>query len=421
MSMAQICAALLLCLFAQLPSTHAQQPSSLLDQLAAAELRATQALEEAAALRQAVERQQQRPPPQQRDGGDDEARMDARVQSLIDQMTVTEKARQLDIWRTADILTNGKIDVVKALKQWHPISAGVGVLHDVYAYPQLGNEMMAFILNSSRLKIPPLFGGEATHGLQMDDHTIFPSPISLAATWDTKLMRRYGHAVGSEARAAGTHVTWAPVLGLCREPRWGRCEEMMGEDTHLAAELGRAAITGFTNGKQFNSSSAVAPLMKHYVAYSAPEGGHNTAPAHVGRREVLTTFIPPFSAGMEAGAQALMVSYNEIDGEPNAQSKYLLTSIPRDQVDGCASRRNKTNTRLFLAAQFVLWKPIVCQDRLGTSIRENRTGKRLFLCAGTVPPVRRGVASSRRTLAQSTNSSAATRSCPTFPWQFHSE
>jgi beta-glucosidase len=107
-----------------------------------------------------------------------------------------------------------------------------------------------------------------------------------------------------------------------------------GEDTHLAAELGRAAIDGFTNGKQFNSSSAVAPLMKHYVAYSAPEGGHNTAPAHVGRREVLTTFVPPFSAGMEAGAQAVMVSYNEIDGEPNAQSKYLLTSIPRSQVGG---------------------------------------------------------------------------------------
>ena len=73
-------------------------------------------------------------------------------------------------------------------------------------------------------------------------------------------------------------------------------------------ELGRAAISGFTNDKQFNSSAAIGPLMKHYLAYSAPEGGHNTAPAHVGRREVLSTFMPPFSAGMEAGAQALMVS-----------------------------------------------------------------------------------------------------------------
>ena len=79
----------------------------------------------------------------------------------------------------------------------------------------------------------------------------------------------------SEARAAGTHVTWAPVLGLCREPRWGRCEEMMGEDTHLAAELGRAAIGGFTNGNQFNSSAAVAPPCSAAVA---PTRCHDLAP-----------------------------------------------------------------------------------------------------------------------------------------------
>ena len=181
----------------------------------------------------------------------------------------------------------------------------------------------------SSSKIPPIIGGEATHGLQMDDHTIVPSPISLAATWDTDMMRAYGSVVGSEARACGTHVTWAPVLGLCREPRWGRCEEMMGEDPHLAAELGRAAITGFTNNRNHSSETAVAPLIKHYIAYSVPEGGHNTAPAHLGRRELLTTFVPPFVAGMEAGALAMMVSYNEVDGMQNAANEYLLTDIPR--------------------------------------------------------------------------------------------
>ena len=108
----------------------------------------------------------------------------------------------------------------------------------------------------------------------------------------------------------------------------------MGEDTHLAAELGRAAITGFTDGRNFNSSRAVAPLMKHYLAHSIPEGGHNTAAAHVGQREILTTFLPPFAAGMEAGAQALMVSYNEVDGLPNAKSNYLLTELPRHLAGG---------------------------------------------------------------------------------------
>ena len=236
-------------------------------------------------------------------GSDADDEVDARVAALLSQMTVPEKARQLDIFRTADILENGKVSRAKAEKNWGNLSLGFGVLHDVYPYPALANDIMAMILNASRLKVPPLFGGEATHGLQMDDHTIFPSPISLAATWDVDLMQKYGAVVGSEARAAGITVTWAPVLGLCREPRWGRCEEMMGEDTHLAAELGRAAIGGFADGRRFNSSRAVAPLMKHYVSYSNPEGGHNTAPAHVGRREVLTTFVPPFAAGMEAGAQ----------------------------------------------------------------------------------------------------------------------
>ena len=235
--------------------------------------------------------------------GERDSEVDARVAALLSQMTVPEKARQLDIFRTADILENGKVSRAKAEKNWGDLSLGFGVLHDVYPYPALANDIMAMILNASRLKVPPLFGGEATHGLQMDDHTIFPSPITLAATWDVDLMQKYGAVVGSEARAAGITVTWAPVLGLCREPRWGRCEEMMGEDTHLAAELGRAAIGGFADGRRFNSSRAVAPLMKHYVSYSNPEGGHNTAPAHVGRREVLTTFVPPFAAGMEAGAQ----------------------------------------------------------------------------------------------------------------------
>ena len=266
--------------------------------------------------------------------------IEAEVQRLLANMTVTEKARQLDIWNTQDILTNGKIDMLKAISHWGDLRAGVGVLHDVYPYSQMANEMMGFILGASRLKIPPLFGGEATHGLQMDDHTIFPSPISLAATWDTDLMERYGRVVGSEARACGMHVTWSPVLGLCREPRWGRCEEMMGEDTHLAAELGRASVKGFTSGNNFTSDAAVAPLMKHYLAYSAPEGGHNCAPAHVGRRELLTTFLPPFSAGMEAGAQAMMVSYNEVDGEPNAQSSYVLTDLPRNQLGGNGPRGN---------------------------------------------------------------------------------
>ena len=259
------------------------------------------------------------------------------VAATLASMTVPEKARALDIFRGADMLTNGAVDMAKAARSWGDLSLGFGVMHDVYPYPVIANAMMEALQNASRLKSPPLFGAEATHGVQMDDHTIFPSPISLAATWDVELMRRYGSVVGSEARAAGLHVAWAPVLGLCREPRWGRCEEMMGEDPHLSAALGAAAIEGMTNkggAGGLASAAAVAPLVKHYVAYSVPEGGHNCAPMHGGRREILSTFLPSFSAALDAGAQALMVSYNEIDGEPNAASSFLLTSILRNRTGG---------------------------------------------------------------------------------------
>ena len=131
-------------------------------------------------------------------------------------------ARQLDIFHASDLLSNGRVNLSKAEASWGNLSLGVGTLHDVYPYPEIANEMMTKLVQASRLGIPPFFGAEASHGVQMDDHTIFPSPIGLGATWDTELMERYGRVVGSEARSAGLHVTWAPVLGLCREPRWGR-------------------------------------------------------------------------------------------------------------------------------------------------------------------------------------------------------
>ena len=193
-----------------------------------------------------------------------EAAIAARVAVTLASMTISEKARALDIFRAADMLTDGAVDMEKAARTMGDLSAGVGVLHDVYPYPAIANQMMEALQNASRLKSPPLFGAEATHGVQMDDHTIFPSPIGLAATWDVDLLRRYGGVVGSEARAAGLHVAWAPVLGLCREPRWGRCEEMMGEDPARAAALGAAAVQGLTDaaGEGLAGAAGVAPLIK---------------------------------------------------------------------------------------------------------------------------------------------------------------
>ena len=170
------------------------------------------------------------------------AQIEARVAATLRGLSVAEKARQLDIFRAADMLTDGRLDPAKAAASWgdlryecfrwfprhvslsrvpppphHRASLGIGTLHDFYPSPELANDAARFLLNASRSRVPPLVGGEATHGLQMDGHTIFPSPIGLAATFDPDLMRDYGAVVAREARTSGVHVTWNPVLGLCRE------------------------------------------------------------------------------------------------------------------------------------------------------------------------------------------------------------
>ena len=108
----------------------------------------------------------------------------------------------------------------------------------------------------------------------------------MAATFDRELLQQIGTVIGTEARAGGCTQCWSPVCGLAREPRWGRAEEEMGEDTYLAGELAAAMTHGMTQGSRLTDPRSVAPLLKHYAAHSVPEAGRNAAPAHMGRREL---------------------------------------------------------------------------------------------------------------------------------------
>jgi hypothetical protein len=141
------------------------------------------------------------------------------VAELLAKMTVGEKAAQLDIWRTADILTNGHVDMAKATKSWgagngHGLTLGAGVLHDVYPYPQIGNEMVAALTNASRLKIPPLIGGEATHGLQMDDRECPAAYHSAGAPPHSPIGALALPAASSEARGGAGCRHDLPVADL---------------------------------------------------------------------------------------------------------------------------------------------------------------------------------------------------------------
>jgi len=148
----------------------------------------------------------------------DEVALEAHIRDLIADMTNEEKARQLDMYSGRDLLKDGKPDETKANQSLGGL--GIGRIHDFYAQdPKLANEVQRLIVMNSRHGIPALVGEEGVHGYQGDGHTVFPSPISTAASFNATLAYEIGRVIGREARSTGTHEIWSPVCGLAREPR----------------------------------------------------------------------------------------------------------------------------------------------------------------------------------------------------------
>ena len=259
-----------------------------------------------------------------------EAIVEQRVGRLVATMSTEEKARQLDMYSGQDFLTDGAFDAAKAQRVLGGL--GIGRVHGVVAQdPALANQLQRAIINSSRFGVPGLFGEEGVHGYQGAGHTMFPSPLSTAASFNGSLARAIGAVIAREARSTGTHEIWSPVCGLAREPRWGRTNEEFGEDVHLAATMVSEQVRGMSNENNLSSNAAVASLLKHFWVYSIGEGGLNTMPAHAGRREVLSEFAEVFRSGIKHGAQGVMSSYNEVDGVPVSADPFALTDTLRNE------------------------------------------------------------------------------------------
>jgi beta-glucosidase len=151
-------------------------------------------------------------------------------------------------------------------------------------------------------------------------HTIFPVPIAMAASWDPKMVEGAQAFAAREARAVGINWTFAPMVDIARDPRWGRSVEGAGEDPYLGAAMSRAQVRGFQGDATFKDKKRVIATMKHFVAHGQPESGMNCAPANVSLRVLRETFLSTFKATIQkAGAISVMASYNEIDGVPAAE------------------------------------------------------------------------------------------------------
>jgi len=182
------------------------------------------------------------------------------------------------------------------------------------------NELQRAAIAGSRLKIPLLIGHDVIHGYR----TIFPIPLAIAATWDPALAELSARVAAREARAAGIRWTFAPMVDIARDPRWGRIAEGAGEDPHLGSLMAAAYVRGF----QGNGLLACA---KHYAAYGAAEGGRDYGSTDMSEQTLREVYLPPFRAAAQAGAATFMSAFNTVNGVPASGNRKLLREVLRDE------------------------------------------------------------------------------------------
>jgi beta-glucosidase len=261
---------------------------------------------------------------------DPSATIERRIDDLLKRMTLEEKAAQLDMLAGSDLVSAGELSMEK-MEKWMKNNT-FGSIHDFYPVSSaMCNEIQRYVREQSRLGIPPIMIEEGLHGYQGAGATTFPVPLGNSCTWDTVLVRKIGHVIGSEARAHGIHLILGPNLDLAREPRWGRVEETFGEDTYLSSRMGVNLIKGM-QGRSLKDADAVIAEPKHFGVHGIPENGSNLSPVYIGEREMRSNHLYVFEKAVkEANAHGIMAAYHEIDGIPVAGSKWLLTDVLRKE------------------------------------------------------------------------------------------
>ena len=242
------------------------------------------------------------------------------VEQLLGQMTLEEKVGQLTQLRVKGMPTGPLIDLDNELPL--PIKT-VGSILDTYGAEQT-LQLQRAAVESSRLHIPLLFAFDVLHGFR----TAFPVPLAEAAAWDPDLTQRTARAAAVEATAAGVHWTFAPMLDITRDPRWGRVVEGAGEDPFLASALAVARVRG-THGDGPPDTSFMLATAKHFVAYGAAEGGRDYNSADLSQRSLKEVYLPPFQAAVEAGVDAVMPGFEELAGTPMHSNAALLRGLLR--------------------------------------------------------------------------------------------
>jgi beta-glucosidase len=240
--------------------------------------------------------------------------IDQRIDDLLSRMTIDEKVGQLVQYSG---YTDERAEIIRA--------GGIGSLLNVTGAENT-NRVQRIAVEESRLGIPLLFGLDVIHGFR----TIFPIPLATASSWDPELITALEAIAAREARAAGVHWTFAPMVDIARDPRWGRIAEGAGEDPYLGSVIAAARVKGF-QGDDVASPDHIIACLKHYVAYGEPVGGRDYNSVDMSERSLREIYLPPFKAGVEAGAGSLMSGFNLLNGVPTTANKFTINRILRSE------------------------------------------------------------------------------------------
>lgn len=243
--------------------------------------------------------------------------IDRRIEDLIRRMTIDEKLGQMSQSVSMTTLTDKIKQEIRAGRWGSFLNAGS---------PADRAEAQRIARKESRLGIPLLFGRDVIHGYR----TIFPIPLGQGATWDPELVEQAARTAAHEASAEGIRWTFAPMLDIARDPRWGRIAESPGEDPYLAGRLAAALVRGF-QGTNLSDPASLAACAKHFVAYGAAEAGRDYNSAWVPEIELREVYFPPFRAAIDAGVASLMTSFNTVNGVPATGNDFLLRRILRGE------------------------------------------------------------------------------------------
>jgi beta-glucosidase len=252
-----------------------------------------------------------------------EAKMNAFVTKLMDQMTIDEKIGQLNLVTPGGGVATGAVvssDVEGKIK-----NGKVGGLFGVIGVDKI-RQAQELAVNGSRLKIPLLFGSDIIHGYK----TTFPIPLGLSCSWDPAMIERSARVAASEATADGLCWAFSPMVDIARDPRWGRVAEGSGEDTYLGSQYSAAMVRGY-QGQDLSASNTLLACVKHLALYGAAEGGRDYNTTDMSRLKMYEFYLPPYKAAVDAGVGSAMSSFNEIDGVPASGNKWLLTDLLRKQ------------------------------------------------------------------------------------------